>query len=126
MKNFDSNQIEMKTLETSQKLVKLKQMNLISSLQNLSYMESGLIEIYLIDNFKTVQIKTIPVKPNSKCKEVNSLIASKFKIFNCFFLRLKFRNPTCRNTPIVLDLHELHADPNPAVDAVFTKICQLS
>lgn len=83
LKNFDSNQIEMKTLEASQKLVKLKQMNLISSLQNLSYMESGLMEIYLIDNFKTVQIKTIPVKPNSKCKEVNSLIASKFKIFNC-------------------------------------------
>lgn len=49
-----------------------------------SYMDSGLIDIYLPDDkYETIKIKTIPVKPNSKCKEVNSLIAAKFKIFDC-------------------------------------------
>ena len=48
-----------------------------------SYMSSGLMEIYLTDEkFQTIKMKTIPFKPNSTCKEVNSLIAAKFKVFN--------------------------------------------
>lgn len=98
LKNFDLNQIkEEKLLDASQKIAKLKNASssllttslIVSTTQltsssrsGLSFMEIGLIEIYLIDNFKTIKIKTIPVRPNSKCKEVNSLIASKFKVFN--------------------------------------------
>jgi hypothetical protein len=83
LRNLDSNEMTIisNSIETSQKLIKLKHLNLSQTC--LSFMESGLLEIYLIDNFKTIQIRTIPVKPGSKCKEVNSLIASKFKVFNC-------------------------------------------
>ena len=73
-----------RSLESIQRTIKPKQINFFfTNKSSLSYMELGIIEIYLIDNFKTINIKAIPVKPGSKCKEVNLLIASKFKVFNC-------------------------------------------
>jgi len=48
-----------------------------------SYMDSGLLEVYLPDEkYETVRVKKIPLKPNSRCKDVNSMIATKFKIFD--------------------------------------------
>jgi hypothetical protein len=86
LKSLDLNQLNdsCKSLESMHKFIKQRQANSVTSnMPSLSYMEQGLIEIYLIDNFKTINIKAIPVKPGSKCKEVNMLIASKFKVFNC-------------------------------------------
>jgi hypothetical protein len=49
----------------------------------LAYMNMGLIDVYLPDDkYQTLKVKKIPVKPNSKCKEVCYLIASRFKIYN--------------------------------------------
>lgn len=54
-----------------------------SMLPFFNYMDVGLIDIYLPDdNYEKIKLKPIPVKLNSKCKEVNSLIAAKFKIFD--------------------------------------------
>ena len=56
-----------------------------------SYMEPGLMDIYLPDEkHQTIKIKTIPVKPLSKCREVRELIAAKFKVFNCVEYALYF------------------------------------
>ena len=41
------------------------------------------MEIYLPDEkFQTIKVRVIPIKPSSSCKEVSSLIAAKFKLFN--------------------------------------------
>lgn len=54
-----------------------------SMLPFFNYMDVGLIDIHLPDdNYEKIKLKPIPVKLNSKCKEVNSLIAAKFKIFD--------------------------------------------
>ena len=54
-----------------------------SMLAFFNYMDLGLIDIYLPDdNYEKIKLKPIPVKLNSKCREVNSLIAAKFKIFD--------------------------------------------
>ena len=48
-----------------------------------AFMSSGLMDVYFLDEkYQTIRLQTIPVKPSSKCRDVNSLIASKFKIFN--------------------------------------------
>ena len=45
--------------------------------------QQGLLNVYFPDdNYQTIKMRTIPVKPNSKCKDVKSLIAAKFKIFD--------------------------------------------
>lgn len=59
------------------------ELNSLNETTNLSYMNMGLIDVYLPDDkYQTLKVKKIPVKPNSKCKEVCYLIASKFKIYN--------------------------------------------
>ena len=46
-------------------------------------MQQGLMDIYFPDdNYQTIKMRTIPVKPYSKCKDVKNLISAKFKIFN--------------------------------------------
>ena len=54
-----------------------------SSSSSSSYMNTGLLDIYLLDDkFQTIITCKLPVKPNSKAREVASLVAGKFKICN--------------------------------------------
>jgi len=54
-----------------------------SNMMLYSYMEAGLLEVYLPDEkYETVRVKKIPVRPNSKCREVSSMIATKFRVFD--------------------------------------------
>lgn len=72
----------MLTLENNRKSIKIS--SNIDFTRPFSYMSSGTIEIFITDEkFQTIKMKTIPVKPNSNSKDVCSLIAAKFRIFNC-------------------------------------------
>ena len=99
LKSLDSNSIKPRptsikpqtqnlTIHDYQKLDNNKILNEIckKKLKNSlnSYMNSGILEVYLADDkLQTMKLKTIPVKPHSKCREVSGIIASRFKIYNC-------------------------------------------
>jgi hypothetical protein len=54
-----------------------------SGLNNRSYLNAGLIDVFLPDDkFQTVRTKLLPVRAGAKCREVNNLIAFTFKIYN--------------------------------------------
>ncbi len=53
-----------------------------TSLERIDF-KNGLIDVYFLDDkLQTIRIKTIPINPISNCKEVASLIAAKFKVYN--------------------------------------------
>jgi len=70
------------TLENNRKSIKIS--SNVDFTRPFSYLDSGTMEIFITDEkFQTIKMKTIPVKPNSNSKDVCSLIAGKFRIFNC-------------------------------------------
>ena len=70
------------TLENNRKSIKIS--SNVDFTKPFSYLSSGTMDIFITDErFQTIKMQTIPIKPNSNTRDVCSLIAAKFRIFNC-------------------------------------------